>query len=387
MHPTIKVASLFESIKIWWGVEKIQANLSLWLTDLWYEFHHIIMEDKQARNEYAWKIYILWDKFILWFWITKIFLLCKLARKVQKYCNKNHIDVLIGQWDFFFMVTWLSKILGNKSKIIAVVHTSIWVWHRVVVLVMRFFLSLHDHIVMTSQAEMNTFFTQYRFNKDKLTLIYNAIYIPKVLQQWEELINSSFQYLFTNEKKTFINVARLNYQKNQQLLIQAFAWLNNANLQLIIIGEWDERKNLELLIQELNCSDKIFLLWNQENPHAFVARSDYWVLSSRFEWFPVVFSEWWLFAKPMIAVDCPTWPREFLDPKSKLWTIDWFAVADNGILVQFDEYNPEYLIKALQYTIDHDLSTQQQSVQKYCQQFDNTINAKKRDSLIQSLAV
>gem|GEM_PF-4468277 len=53
--------------------------------------------------------------------------------------------------------------------------------------------------------------------------------------------------------------------------------------------------------------------------------------------------------------------------------------------MQFDEHNPEYLTKALQYTIDHDISSQQQSVKNYCQQFDNIINAKKRDTLIQSL--
>jgi len=381
----MKVASLFDSLNIWWWVEKVQANVSLWLTDLWYEFHHLILNDKQPRNNYAWSLHLLWEEFILWFWITKIYLLIRLAWKIKEYCNKHDIDVIIGQWDFFFMVTWLSRLFWNKSKLIAVVHTSIWVWHSFVVFVMRLFLQLHHHIVMTSQVEMDTFLSKYSFSRKKVSLIYNAIDIPKVLQQGGEDVDPAFQFLFTAGKTTLVNLARLNYQKNQSLLIRAFSELDNEDLQLILIWEGNERQNLESLIQELNLTEKVFLLWNQKNPHAFVAKSDYWVLSSRFEWFPVVFSEWWLFGKPMIAVDCPTWPREFLDPEGKLWPIDWFALADNGILVQFDEQNPEYLKKGLEFILNHDISVQQQSVQEYCQKFDNTTNAKKRDSILKFL--
>ncbi len=87
----------------------------------------------------------------------------------------------------------------------------------------------------------------------------------------------------------------------------------------------------------------------------------------------------------MIAIDCPTWPREFLDPQWKIWKIDCFTIADNGVLVKFDEQNHEFLTQAMNYVLDNNLSEQAWNVCNYCQIFDNSVNAKKRDDIIQSL--
>gem|GEM_PF-3504559 len=100
---------------------------------------------------------------------------------------------------------------------------------------MRLFLQLHHHIVMTSQVEMDTFLSKYSFSRKKVSLIYNAIDIPKVLQQGGEDVDPAFQFLFTAGKTTLVNLARLNYQKNQSLLIRAFSELDNEDLQLILI--------------------------------------------------------------------------------------------------------------------------------------------------------
>lgn len=382
----LHIASLFASIGIWWGVEKIQANLSLWLTNLGYRFTHLVLEDKQPRNEYAGPIHSFATPFIVWFGVKKIFSLFSLARQVKKYCAQHMVDVLIGQWDFFFMVTWLSKLFGNKTRCIAMVHTSIWVRHPRVNRVLRYFLKLHDVLVMTSHQEMDTFITLYKFPQEKLYLIYNAVDIGSLTNQAKTPLSPDYEALFVRGKKNFINVARLNYQKNQQLLINAFAALDDTDTQLLLVWEGDERGDITDLIKKLWLTDRIHLLGNQTNPHQFVARADYWVLSSRFEGFPVVLIEGWALWKPIIAIDCPTWPREFLDPNRKVDEItDSFVTTAHGLLVKFDEHSITHLTEAMNYVLTHDTKQMQSAVQKYCQRFDNSENAKKWDILIQSL--
>lgn len=152
---------------------------------------------------------------------------------------------------------------------------------------MRQFLYQSDHIVLISQKEEKTFIKKYNFPEEKLSLIYNAIDSGRILTQSQEILEDIYLPLFTSHKKTFINVARLNYQKNQALLIESFSQLKDRDTQLFIIGQGDERKNLEALIEKLNLTQRVHLLGNQINPHKFVSRADYCILTSRFEGYPV----------------------------------------------------------------------------------------------------
>ena len=83
----MKIISLFDSIKIWWGVEKVQSELSIELTHLWYDFIHLLLDDTVSKNDYKGNIISLNEKFIFWFWIKKIFSLLKLWFKVSKIWN------------------------------------------------------------------------------------------------------------------------------------------------------------------------------------------------------------------------------------------------------------------------------------------------------------
>ncbi len=381
----LRIWSLFASLKIGGGVERVQANLSTVLSDLGYDFVHILMDDHNPRCEYKGEIINLGIPFVLGFGIKKIWLLFGLAKKVSQICREKNIDILIGQWDFFFMVASLTKVFGNKAKILSVVHTSIWVWSRFVRTVMKRFLKKSDHIVLISEYEKNTFIHKYWFDPKKLTLIYNAIDIDHIKTQSQEPLDSQYDHLFTKSKKTFVNVARLNYQKNQSLLIHAFSRLRDLNTQLLLVGEGDEKENLEKLIVQLGLSQRVFLLGNQKNPHQYIKRSDYWILTSRFEGFPMSMLEAAALGKVIISLDCPTWPREFLDPDGKIENIDTtFVLADNWILVKF-ESSEEELSQLMDYVLKHDLSQLSKNCENYCQQFDIKTNGIKRQNLIKSL--
>lgn len=326
-----KIASLFASLRVWWWVEKVQANLSIWLTDIWYNFTHIVCKDVQPRNEYKWKIISINKPFIIGFWLKKIISLFTNTYKIVKICKKENIDILIWQWDYFFMISWLAKIFWFKWKNIAVVHTTISIWPKVINRILRFFLSLHDKIILISKEEYNTFINKYWFKKEKLDIIYNAINIEKINNLIKEDIDD-----ISFEKFTFINIWRLNYQKWQNRLLEAFDMFNkkHPSSQLIILWDWELKQNLFHQKKLLKSNKNIHFLGNKTNVYKYIKKSNCFILSSNFEGFPVVLIESICLWIPIISTDCPTGPKELLDPdtnfaniknikKTKYWYLTW----------------------------------------------------------------
>ena len=82
-----------------------------------------------------------------------------------------------------------------------------------------------------------------------------------------------------------VSVGRFFPQKNQKMLIQAFAEIaiKNPDYQLIIYGEGPLRQELEELICELQLENRVFLPGFRKNIHALISDAEMFVLSSDYE--------------------------------------------------------------------------------------------------------
>lgn len=91
----------------------------------------------------------------------------------------------------------------------------------------------------------------------------------------------------------FVNIGRLSVEKNQAVLIRAFARLLDKNRQvmLYILGDGTERKNLEELICRLDLQDHVFLTGNVSNPFGLLHQCHCFVLPSLHEGQPLVIFE------------------------------------------------------------------------------------------------
>lgn len=116
-------------------------------------------------------------------------------------------------------------------------------------------------------------------------------------------------------KKIIVNVGRLHYQKNQELLIRAFAKIveKYSEYYLYIYGEGELREQLTNLILQLHLENKVFLMGSCSDVLYKIRDCAMFVLSSDFEGMPNALIEALALGIPSISTDCPCGgPRELI---------------------------------------------------------------------------
>lgn len=109
-------------------------------------------------------------------------------------------------------------------------------------------------------------------------------------------------------------VGTLKKVKRHDLLIDAFARLpQGLGAHLCIVGEGPERADLERRIADLGLAGKVALQGHCEDPGAWYARADLFVLASDYEGFGNVLVEAMEHGLRIVSTDCPVGPREVLD--------------------------------------------------------------------------
>ena len=111
-----------------------------------------------------------------------------------------------------------------------------------------------------------------------------------------------------------LGIGRLHPQKDFPNLLKAVALLREAGtrVRLMILGEGAERSRLEGLARELGLDAAVRLPGFVENPLAYLARADLFVLSSRYEGLPGALIQALACGCPCVATNCPSGPDEIL---------------------------------------------------------------------------
>jgi glycosyltransferase involved in cell wall biosynthesis len=109
-----------------------------------------------------------------------------------------------------------------------------------------------------------------------------------------------------------LSIGSLKPQKNQALLLRAFARLENREASLVILGEGELRGELEALSRDLGIADRVAMPGFAIDPWPYLAAADAFVLSSDWEGLPLVLAESLHAGLPIISTDCPSGPAELL---------------------------------------------------------------------------
>jgi glycosyltransferase involved in cell wall biosynthesis len=116
------------------------------------------------------------------------------------------------------------------------------------------------------------------------------------------------------DRKLLLAVGRLTEQKGFDCLLDAFATLalQNREWDLVILGEGDQRAELEGRVQALDLTTRVRLPGRAGNVGDWYARADLYVMSSRFEGFPNTLGEAMAHGCAAVSFDCDTGPRDII---------------------------------------------------------------------------
>jgi glycosyltransferase involved in cell wall biosynthesis len=109
-------------------------------------------------------------------------------------------------------------------------------------------------------------------------------------------------------------LGRLSPEKGFDLLLEAFAELapQHPEWQLTIAGEGPERCRLQHCIERLRLQSRVTLVGWVDDPLGFLSRAEVFVLSSRYEGFPVSLLEAMSCGLAVVSFDCDSGPREII---------------------------------------------------------------------------
>lgn len=147
-----------------------------------------------------------------------------------------------------------------------------------------------DGIVLQTKKNQEYF---GKIVQKKSTVIYNPV----------NLKEDAGSALCTEKEKKLVSVGRLIPQKNQKLLIEAFANIvkEYPEYQLIIYGEGKDRKELELLAANLGVKENVLMPGSTSNLHSVIKNAELFVLSSNYEGMPNALIEAMCLGLPVVS--------------------------------------------------------------------------------------
>lgn len=307
------------------------------------------------------KIYFLENASLEESGILKFLKLPFLAWKYKIFCKKNNIDTSISLLSRPNYISIISKIFGNKSKIVISEHSflskqyeSNTIQSKINKFLIKKLYVLADKIIAVSKGSSNDLKENFGI-KNSIDIVPNTIDIEEIKEKMQEEVDFNFS------KFTFITIGRLDNGKNHKLLIEAFAKLD-FDAQLLIIGEGELKKDLINLIHRLKLKNKVFLLGFQNNPYKYLSKANCFVFSSNYESFGIVLLEAMACGLPIISTNCESGPREILceDKYAILVPIKDIKALYNAMneIYNNDKLKDKYILKSkerITYFLNNDI--------------------------------
>jgi len=154
----------------------------------------------------------------------------------------------------------------------------------------------------------------YGVSAKQLSVIYVPFDLEAIAHASRHSIPAIHEPIF--ERPTIVAAGRFTNQKRFDVAIEAFFRLRQQYLKdarLLILGEGELRTQLEEQVAKLGLGQSAFLPGHVKNPHAYIRRSQVFLLSSDYEGFGRVLVDALAVGCPVVSTDCPFGPGEILE--------------------------------------------------------------------------
>ncbi|MCU7617820.1 glycosyltransferase [Chryseobacterium sp. PBS4-4] len=299
MHQKIKVLFRHRSMEMG-GVERVLIDLLENLPrDLFDITFFLTLNQGELRSDIPKDIKVITfqkgkedmsnNKLLRTFQLIKRNLTLLFYRKNPKLLYKN---IIKGDFDIEIAPTYaeFDNILSSplKSRKIAWFHTDVSYdpdQERVLSRINN--LKKFDWVIFGSKQTRDVIKDLYQIEYPKSSVIYNAIKINDVRKKAEEF---PVKY---DLHPVFSSMGRLHSRKNYHTLMNIHKRLLDEGFlhSIAVIGGGGEMENLKKQAKELNVEKTFLLLDTQTNPYPYIKNSDYFVLPSESESYPLTIGE------------------------------------------------------------------------------------------------
>ena len=240
-----------------------------------------------------WMVYDIFPSFLERAYCSKSY-----AKKMHELIEDNFDVVIVTAWQLTIILGQVCKEYSHNFKAIGWEHSSFEAYFRE----KNFYLYKHeeffkenakylDHVIVLNQDYAKKY-------KEFLNIDCEVIYNPK------SFVNNEKSNL---QNKCFVTCGRFDSCKGYDLLIEAFAIFAQSNKEwnIVIAGEGNLQKKLRKRVYELKLEERVAFPGRIEDVRKVLSEASVYLLTSRFEGFPMGVTEAFETGLPVLAFDIP----------------------------------------------------------------------------------
>ena len=237
-----------------------------------------------------------------------------------KFLKTNNVDNFVANIWPLTVVSSCIRLVSLKTKLLFIEHCNLSEEFRNQSVIFRFAQTASirlfyrfAHEVIAVSAGVKEDLVKKGVKESKVSVIYNPLEELKGSRTIESTKN--IEKWINSKDKKLISVGELKKQKNFPNLIKAIGILQKKyfiKLQLLILGDGPERKNIEEEISRQKLEGILFLPGWVNDPVPYLYLADLFVLPSDYEGFGVVITEALSTGLNVVSTNCKSGPSEIL---------------------------------------------------------------------------
>lgn len=169
-----------------------------------------------------------------------------------------------------------------------------------------------DYLAVVSEHTRETMLKYFPFMERKIRVIKNIVSPELIYSMAQEKI---MEMNVETSTVRLLTVGRLTNSKNIDGAIRVLAALRTLGVEAewFVVGEGEERANLEKLIKDYGVEGYFHLLGAKSNPYPYMRCCDIYVQPSRWEGYGITVAEAKVLCKPIVVSSIPEFKEQIVD--------------------------------------------------------------------------
>jgi glycosyltransferase involved in cell wall biosynthesis len=218
------------------------------------------------------------------------------VRRLAQVCRRHDVRVVHAhQYAPFFYAALARLACWRTLPIVFTEHGRDYPDYRRPkrVLANRALLRRCDRVVGVGECVRRALVENEGLRPDRVKVIYNGIDIAAYQSSPAARRAARARLQLADGQVSIVQVARLNPLKDHGTAIRAMAYLakSNPHARLLVVGDGEERPQIESLIAELGLGDQVQMLGTRRDIASILAAADVFLLSSVSEGIPLTLIE------------------------------------------------------------------------------------------------